>query len=165
MFAESNTFPFYTQMIMVWVLTDLYFRNTIHYFCYFTIPEHMSSLPVFSGVRVTRSLNSFICMAFKSMFVLFLWSLCCLSFCDLRFWLPFGIFKLFLDIIFVIHWIMFVFKIYYFNYVVWVCLHNSRKNVAMNKRNIFCVNCFLYRIQLYKSDGLFAVVGQGEVRL
>jgi hypothetical protein len=126
-------FLFYTQLIMVWVLTDLYFRNTIHYFYCFTLPGHMSSLPVFSGVRVTRSLNSFICMAFISMFVLFFFGHCvvCPS-AILRLWLPFGIFKLFLDIIFVIHWILFAFKIYYLNYVVWICPRNSRKHVAMN---------------------------------
>jgi hypothetical protein len=125
---------FYTQLILVWVLTDLYFRNTIHYRTSVVLPfrgtwVHSRFLV---GFVLIDLFNSFICMAFRSMFVLFLWSLCCLSFCDLRFWLPFGIFKLFLDIIFVIHWILFVFKIYYLNYVVWICPRNSRKNVAIN---------------------------------
>jgi len=51
-----------------------------------TLPEHLSSPPVFSGVRVTRSLV--LCVVFcRSLFVLlyfFLWPLCCLSFFDLR---------------------------------------------------------------------------------
>jgi len=47
-----------------------------------TVPEHLSSLPVFSGVRVTRSLV--LCVMFcRSLFVLlslFFRPLCCLSF-------------------------------------------------------------------------------------
>ena len=64
-----------------------------------TLPEHLSSPPVFSGVRVTRSLVLYVCFEDR-----------CLSFCTFsfghcvvwsssiyRFWLPpFGIFKLFL---------------------------------------------------------------------
>ena len=50
-----------------------------------TLPEHLSSSPVFSGVRVTRSLV--LCVMFcRSLFVLssfYFWPLCCLSF-DLR---------------------------------------------------------------------------------
>jgi hypothetical protein len=67
----------------------------------FTLPGHLSSPLVFSGVGVTRSL--IFCVAFcRSLFVLlsfFFWPLCCLSFFDL--WTnsayPFGIFKLFFD--------------------------------------------------------------------
>ena len=64
-----------------------------------TIPEHLSSLPVFSGVRVTRSLVLYVCFVDR-----------CLSFCTFSFghcvvcsssiygfWSPFGIFKLFLN--------------------------------------------------------------------
>ena len=64
-----------------------------------TLPEHLSSPVVFSGVRVTRSLVLYVCFEDR-----------CLSFCTFsfghcvvwsssiyRFWLPpFGIFKLFL---------------------------------------------------------------------
>jgi hypothetical protein len=66
-----------------------------------TIPEHLSSLPVFSGVRVTRSLV--LCVCFVD---------CCLSFCTFVLFLlaivlsdplrytdsdyPFRFFKLFL---------------------------------------------------------------------
>ena len=64
-----------------------------------TLPEHQSSPPVFSGVRVTRSLVLYVCFVDR-----------CLSFCTFSFghcvvcsssicgfWLPpFGIFKLFL---------------------------------------------------------------------
>ena len=44
-------------------------------------PEHLSSTPIFSRVRV--SIFSFMCMFSRSLFVLlyvFLWSLCCLFF-------------------------------------------------------------------------------------
>ena len=51
-----------------------------------TIPEHPRSSPVFSGVRVTRSLV--LCVMYCiSLFVplyFFVWSLCCLSFFALR---------------------------------------------------------------------------------
>ena len=63
-----------------------------------TLPEHLSSPPVFSGVRVTRSLVFYVCFVDR-----------CLPFCTFSFrhcvvcsssiygfWLPFGIFKLFL---------------------------------------------------------------------
>ena len=47
-----------------------------------TLPEHLSSSPVSSGVRVTRSLV--LCVCFVDSWLSFLfWSLCCLSF-DLR---------------------------------------------------------------------------------
>ena len=66
-----------------------------------TLPEHLSSSPVFSGVRVTRSLDLCVCFVDR-----------CLSFCTFSFghyvvcsssiygfWLPpFGIFKLFLSL-------------------------------------------------------------------
>jgi hypothetical protein len=39
-----------------------------------TIPEHLSSLPVFSGVRVTRSLVLYVCFVDR-----------CLSFCTFSF--------------------------------------------------------------------------------
>jgi hypothetical protein len=51
-----------------------------------TIPQHLSSPPISSVVRVTRSLV--LCVMFcRSLFVLlclFFWPLCCLSFFDLR---------------------------------------------------------------------------------
>jgi hypothetical protein len=55
-----------------------------------TLLELLSSASVFSGVRVTGSLV--LCVMFcKSLFVSLSfnsWPLCCLSFFDLRFWLP-----------------------------------------------------------------------------
>ena len=62
-----------------------------------TLPEHMSSSPVFSGVRVAQSF--FFCVVFcRSLFVLlsfFLLSIVLSA--DLRLLItPFGIFKLFL---------------------------------------------------------------------
>jgi hypothetical protein len=52
-----------------------------------TLPEHLSSPPVFSGVRVTRSLVLYTCLFCRSLFVLlyfFFWPLCCLFFFDIR---------------------------------------------------------------------------------
>jgi hypothetical protein len=48
-----------------------------------TLSEHLGSPPVLSGVRVARSLI-FCVMFCSSLFVLFLWPLCCLCFFDLR---------------------------------------------------------------------------------
>ena len=67
-----------------------------------TLPEHMSSLPVFSGVCVTRSLVLCECFVdrclFFCIFSFFFWPLCCLFFFDLRIMAtPLGIFKLFLN--------------------------------------------------------------------
>ena len=49
-----------------------------------TLPEHLNSPPVFSGVHV---IFSFTCMFCRSLFVLlyfFFWPLCCLFFFDIR---------------------------------------------------------------------------------
>ena len=66
-----------------------------------TIPKHLSSPPVFSGVRVTRSLVLCVCFVGLcfSFSTFFFWPLCCLSFFDLRIMItrPFGIFKLLLE--------------------------------------------------------------------
>jgi hypothetical protein len=51
----------------------------------FTLPEHMSASPVFSGVRVTRSLVLYVYFVNRCLsFCIFLLSLCCLFFFDLR---------------------------------------------------------------------------------
>ena len=50
-----------------------------------TLPEHLSSPPVFSGIRY--SIFSFMCMFCRSLFVLlsfFFWPLCCPFFFDIR---------------------------------------------------------------------------------
>jgi hypothetical protein len=47
-----------------------------------TLPEHLSSSLVFSGVRVTRSLVLYVCFVFLLHF--FFWPLCCLFFFDIR---------------------------------------------------------------------------------
>ena len=71
-----------------------------------TLPEHLSSPPVFSGVCITRSLGLYVCFVNRCL------SICSFSFghCVVRpsliygFWLPpFGIFKLFL-----IRWCLFL---------------------------------------------------------
>jgi len=51
-----------------------------------TLPDHLSSTPVFNGVRVARSFV-FNVMFYRSLFLLsscFYWLLCCLFFFDLR---------------------------------------------------------------------------------
>ena len=47
-----------------------------------TLPEHLSSCPVFSGVRVARSLVLCVCFVDRclSFCIFFFWTLCCLSF-------------------------------------------------------------------------------------
>ena len=47
--------------------------------------EHLSSPPVFSGVRVTWSFALCVCFVYRCLSIyLFLWPLCCLFFFDLR---------------------------------------------------------------------------------
>ena len=59
-----------------------------------TLPEHLNSSPVFSGVRVTRSLVLcvyYMCMFCRLLFVLFFcWPFCCLRYTDSDY--PFGTF-------------------------------------------------------------------------
>jgi hypothetical protein len=52
-----------------------------------TLPEHMSSPPGFSGVRVTWSFVLCVCVVDRCL-SFFFWPLCCLFFYDIRFWLP-----------------------------------------------------------------------------
>ena len=50
-----------------------------------TLPEHMSSPPVFSWVRVTRSLALYLCFVDRCLsFCTFFWPLCCLFFFYIR---------------------------------------------------------------------------------
>ena len=51
-----------------------------------TLPEHLSLPPVFSGVRVTRSLVLYVCFVDRclSFGIFFFWPLCCLFFFDIR---------------------------------------------------------------------------------
>ena len=55
-----------------------------------TLPEHMSSVPVFNGVRVTRSLVSYVCFVDRCLsFCTFLFGHCVVwSSSIYRFWLP-----------------------------------------------------------------------------
>jgi hypothetical protein len=51
----------------------------------FTLPEHLSSPPGFSGVRVTRSLVWYVCFVDRYLSICtFFWPLCCLFFFDIR---------------------------------------------------------------------------------
>jgi len=51
-----------------------------------TLPEHLSSPHVFSGVRVTRSLDLYVCFVHRcfSFCTFFFWPFCCLFFFDIR---------------------------------------------------------------------------------
>ena len=51
-----------------------------------TLSEHLSSAPVYSGVRVTRSLVLYVCFVdfYLSLCNFFFWLLCCLSFFAMR---------------------------------------------------------------------------------
>ena len=51
-----------------------------------TLPQHLSASPVFSGVRVTRSLvlYFFFCRSLFVPLYFFFWPLCCLFFFDIR---------------------------------------------------------------------------------
>jgi hypothetical protein len=49
-----------------------------------TLPEHMSSPPLFSGVRVTRSFMCMFCRSLSVLLYFFFWPLCCLFFFDIR---------------------------------------------------------------------------------
>jgi hypothetical protein len=60
-----------------------------------TLPEHLSSTPVFSGFRVTRSLVLYVCFVDRCLsFCIFSFGHCVLLYTDSD--CPFGIFKLFL---------------------------------------------------------------------
>ena len=92
--AEASWYHLYNWQIMSWS-SYIYVVKLL-----LTLPEHMSSPPVFSGVRVTRSLVLYVYFVDR-----------CLSFCTFFFghcvvcsssihglWLPpFGIFKVFLQ--------------------------------------------------------------------
>jgi hypothetical protein len=53
----------------------------------FTLLEHVSSPPVFSGVRVIQSLVLYVCFVDR-LLSFFFWPLCCPFFFDLGFWWP-----------------------------------------------------------------------------
>ena len=52
----------------------------------FTLPEHLSSTPVFNGIRVTRSLVLYVYFVdhVLSICTFFFWPLCCLFFFEIR---------------------------------------------------------------------------------
>ena len=49
-----------------------------------TLPEHLRSSPIFSGVHVTRSLILYVCFVDRCLSFCTFWPLCCLFFCDMR---------------------------------------------------------------------------------
>ena len=83
---SSNMFSVYTWLITGFVTRLIRWVPLVEQEL-LTLPEHLSSPPVFSGVRVTRSLVLYTCMFCRSLFVLlyfFFWPLCCLFFFDIR---------------------------------------------------------------------------------
>jgi len=79
----SRSFP-HSQLITSFV-TRLTRRVSLVQQELLTLPEHLSSSPVFSGVRVTRSLVLYVCFVDRclSFCTFFFWALCCLFF-DIR---------------------------------------------------------------------------------
>jgi multidrug transporter EmrE-like cation transporter len=101
--STSRSFP--RSWLITGCLTTLTRRVSLVEQELFTLPEHLSSPPVFSGVRVSRSIVLYVCFIDR-----------CLSFCTFSFghcvvcsssvygvWLLFGIFKLLLISMFVFH--------------------------------------------------------------
>jgi hypothetical protein len=76
----SRTFPHW------WLVARITRRVPLVGQTLLTLPEHLSSPTVFSGVRVTRSLVVCVCFADRclSFCTFFFWSLCCLFFFDIR---------------------------------------------------------------------------------
>ena len=68
----SRSFPH--SWLITWFVTRLTRQVSLVEQELLTLPEHMSSPPVFSGVRVTRSLVLYVCFVYR-----------CLSFCSFSF--------------------------------------------------------------------------------
>ena len=78
--STSRTFPHW------WLVARITRRVPLVGQTLLTIPDYLSSPPVFSGVRVTRSLVVCVCLADRCLYfcTFFFWSLCCLFFFDIR---------------------------------------------------------------------------------
>ena len=106
MFHLSSTFPdpFLIHDI-TWFVTRLTGRVSLVEQDLLTVPKHLSSPSVFSGVRVTRSLVLYIYMyVCRSFFFLLYFFLSAIVFSVLRYTdsdYPFGIFKLFFYLFFI----------------------------------------------------------------
>ena len=70
--STSRSFP--RSRLITGFVTRLTWRVPLVEQELFTLPEHLSSLPAFSGVRVTRSLALYVCIVYR-----------CLSFCTFSF--------------------------------------------------------------------------------
>ena len=82
--STSRSFP-HSRLIIGFV-TRLTRRMPLVEQELFTFPKHLSSPPVISGVRVTRSLVFYVCFVDRclSFCTFFFLSLCCLFFLDIR---------------------------------------------------------------------------------
>jgi hypothetical protein len=82
--STSRSFPY--SWLITWFVTRITRRVLLLDQELITLPEHLSSTPVYSGVRVTRSLVLYVCFVdfCLSLCNIFIWLLCCLSFFDIR---------------------------------------------------------------------------------
>ena len=78
--STSRSFPH--SWLITGFVTGLTRRVSLVELELLTLLEHMSSPPVYSGFRVTRSLILYVCFVDRC-FSFFFWSLCCLFFFDL----------------------------------------------------------------------------------
>ena len=86
--SRNRMFDYYNNLLVNIVLSDhLYLKFILHVIVeqeLLTLPEHLSSPPVFSGVRVTRSLVICVCFVDRCLsFCPFFLPLCCLFFFEL----------------------------------------------------------------------------------
>ena len=80
-----RSFP--RSWLISWFVTRLTRRVSLVEQKLLTLPEHLSSPPVFSGVRVTRSLVLYVCFVDRCLSLklyFFFCPLCCLFFFDIR---------------------------------------------------------------------------------
>ena len=91
---HSRSFP-HTWHI-TWFVTRLTRRVALVEHELLTLPKHLSSLPVFSGVRVTRSLDLYVCFVDRCLSFVLFWAIVVsvLVHNTISDW-SFGIFKLF----------------------------------------------------------------------
>jgi hypothetical protein len=110
-----------------------------------TLPEHLSSPPVFSRVRVTRSLVLYVCfLIVVCPFVLFLLSIVLSIF--LRYTdsdCPFGIFKLFLC------FSEFICDVVYSGFMRWIFFSAMDSSIFVSNNNT------LYSLRLYNLNSSF----------
>jgi hypothetical protein len=86
MYVVNTSYSFPHSWLIIGFVTRLTRRVPLVEQELLTLPEHLSSPPVFSGVRVTWSLVLCVCFADRCMSfcTFFFWPLCCLFFFDMQ---------------------------------------------------------------------------------